>query len=154
MTDFETRVREIMDSEGAASVKLAEIHKLCGPKIDPTSCSNDRVYRIVVDEGLSGSYETIGWRGSGKQLQWCAGKPDDTMCWVTDDDVTVLGEHHPEDEHVGRVYERIEDAAADGMGKYTVLKDKNGSQWLFGNGSGLHDGLAPFTVLHWAPKEV
>lgn len=164
MTNFETRVREIMDSEDADLVKLEKIRRLYAPKIDPTTCKNDRIYRIIVDDGFIDPYGTIGWRGSGKPPQWCFRKPDDTTSWATDNDVTVLGEYHPNDDYIGRMYERIEDAVADGMGKYTVLKDKDGDHWTFGSvtpdgnavvtaGFRFRNNWAPFTVLHWVPKD-
>ena len=149
MTDFETRVREIMSADTPDLVKLAEIRKICTPTIR----KNDRLYRVIVDEALIGSYETIGWLAGGEAYSWCARNQKGIPFWVDDEDVTILGEYHPEDEYVGRVYERIEDAVADGIGQYTVLEDRNGSHWLFGNGRGFNHSLAPFTVLHWAPKE-
>ena len=153
MTDFEKRVWDIMTSEDSDHVKLEKIRKLYAPKIDPTTCKNDRIYRIIVDDGFIDPYGTIGWRGSGKPPQWCWRKPDDTTSWAKDTDVTILGECHPKDEHIGLVYERIEDAVADGMGRYTVLEDSNGSRWIVDKGVGISNHFAPFTVLHWAPKE-
>ena len=148
MTDFETRVQEILNSEDPNHVKLSEIRKLYTPKIDPTTCKNDRLYRIVVSD-----YETLGWRGSQWEFRWSVRWRDGRVRSTSDSKVTVLGEYRPEDEHVGRVYERIEDAVADGMGRYTVLEDSNGSRWIVDKGVGISDHFAPFTVLHWAPKE-
>ena len=164
MTDFENRIWDILNSEDADHVKIGKIRKLYTPNIDPTACKNDRIYYIVVDEGFVDPYETIGWRGSGKPPQWCWIKPDDITSWGNDNDVTVLGEYHPEDEYVDRVYDRIEDAVADGMGRYTVLEDRNGSKWTLDSvttygtfvttdGQFVKDYCAPFTVLHWVPKE-
>lgn len=154
MTDFENRVWDILNSEDADHVKIGKIRKLYAPNVDQADCKNDRFYWIVVDEGFVDPYETIGWRGSSEDsYQWCVRRPGGTMSLVHDNDVTVLGEYHPEDEYVDRVYDRIEDAIADGIGQYTVLEDRNGSHWLFGNGRGFNNSLAPFTVLHWVPKE-
>ena len=165
MTDFEKRVWDIIDSDDADCVKLEKIRKLYAPKIDPTTCKNDRIYRIIVDDCFVDPYATIGWRGSGEPPQWCWRKPDDTTSWAKDTDVTVLGEYHPKDEHVGKVYERIEDAVADGMGQYTVLLDRDGETLVFDlltedgiaittNGLSFKNSWAPFTVLHWVPKKV
>ena len=164
MTDFEKRVWDIMTSEDADHVKIEKIRKLYAPKIDPATCKNDRIYRIIVDDCFVEPYATIGWRGSGEPPQWCWRKPDDTTSWAKDTDVTVLGEFHQEDEHIGRVYDRIEDAVADGMGQYTVLMDRDGEVWVFDlvneagiaittNSLSFKNSWAPFTVLHWAPKE-
>lgn len=148
MTDFETRVQEIMNSEDADHEKLEKIRKLYASKIDPTTCKNDRLYRVAVSD-----YETLGWRGNQLECHWAIQRPNGNMRWEEDRNVTVLGEYHPGDEHVGKVYERIEDAVADGMGQYTVLKDKDGDVRVFVNGGGIRNRWAPFTVLHWVPKE-
>ena len=158
MKDFEKRVWDIVTSEDADYVKLEKIRKLYAPKIDPTTCKNDRLYRIVFFD-----YETIGWRGS-EAYQWCVRRPDDTLSWVRDKNVTVLGEFRPEDEYVGRVYDRIKDAIEDGMGQYTVLLDRDGEVLVFDlftedgiaittNGLSFKNSWAPFTVLHWVPKK-
>ena len=148
MTDFEKRVWDIMTSEDTDHVKLEKIRKLYAPKIDPTTCKNDRIYRVSAE-----GFETIGWRYSVIPHQWFVLWHDGLTRWKTDGEVTVLGECHPEDEHIGRVYERIEDAVADGMGRYTVLEDSNGSRWIVDKGVGISNHFAPFTVLHWVPKE-
>ena len=147
MRDFENRVWDILNSADADHMKIGKIRKLYTPNIDPAACKNDRLYWIVVSD-----YETIGWRGNSA-LPWVVRWRDDSVRFEEDSKITVLGEYHPEDEYVDRVYDRIEDAIADGIGQYTVLEDRNGSQWLFGNGIGFNDSLAPFTVLHWVPKE-
>ena len=159
MTDFETRVKEIMDSEDADYVKLAKIRKLYTPEIEPASCKNDRLYKIVVSD-----YETIGWRGNSA-FPWVVRWRDGSVRFEEDSKITVLGEFRPEDEYVGRVYDRIEDAIADGMGQYTVLMDRDGEVWVFDlftedgiaittNGLSFKNSWAPFTVLHWVPKKV
>lgn len=154
MKDFEKRVWDIMISDDADLVKLEKIRRLYTPQTDPATCKNDRLYRIIVNERCVDPYETIGWRGSENPCQWSARQNDYTMAWVHDNEVTVLGEYRPGDEYVGKVYECIEDAIADGMGRYSVLEDGNGSRWMFDNGVGISNHFAPFTVLHWVPKKV
>ena len=159
MTDFEKRVWDIIDSDDADCVKLEKIRKLYAPKIDPTTCKNDRIYRIIVSE-----YETIGWRGNSA-FPWVVRWRDGSVRFEEDSKITVLGEFRPEDEYVGRVYDRIEDAIADGMGQYTVLMDRDGEVLVFDlftedgiaittNGLSFKNSWAPFTVLHWVPKKV
>ena len=148
MTDFETRVQEILNSEEPNHVKLAEIRKLYTPKIDPTTCKNDRLYRITVGDEVA-----ISWRINYNEYQCHFICLNGRVRWAKDRDVTVLGEYHPEDEYVGKVYERIEDALEDGMGQYTVLKGCNGSRWVVDKGVEIRNDWAPFTVLHWVPKE-
>lgn len=158
MTDFEARVQEILNSEDADHVKIKKIRKLYTPNIDPTACKNDRLYWIVVSD-----YETIGWRGNS-EFPWVVRWRDDSVRFEEDSKITVLGEFRPEDEYAGRVYERIEDALEDGMGQYTVLKDCDGESWTFDSaisnkiafnpgGVKISNRWAPFTVLHWVPKE-
>jgi hypothetical protein len=148
MTDFENRVWDIMNSNDPDYVKLEKIRKLYTPNIDPAACKNDRFYWIVVSD-----YETIGWRNSNSELPWVVRWLDDSLRFEEDSKITVLGEYHPEDEYIDRVYDRIEDAIEDGMGRYTVLEDSNGSRWIFDNGVGISNHFAPFTVIHWVPKE-
>lgn len=159
MTDFETRVQEILTSEDADHEKIEKIRKLYVPNIDPTACKNDRLYWIVVSD-----YETIGWRGNS-EFPWVVRWRDDSVRFEEDSKITVLGEFRPEDEYVGRVYERIEDAIADGMGQYTVMLDRDGEVLVFDlvtedgiaittDGLSFKDSWAPFTVLHWVPKKV
>ena len=160
MTDFETRVREIMSADTPDLVKLAEIRKICAPTIR----KNDRLYRVIVNEALIGSYETIGWLAGGEAYSWCARNQKGIPFWVDDEDVTILGEYVPEDKHYGRVYERIEDAVADGMGKNSIVLDRDGDTWefdatdkygmVFSGGQRIENEWGPFTVVHWKPKEV
>lgn len=159
MRDFENRVWDILNSDDADCVKLEKIRRLYTPYIDPTACKNDRIYRIIVSE-----YETIGWRGNST-FPWVVRWRDGSVRFEEDSKITVLGECYPEDEYVGKVYELIEDAVADGMGQYTVLMDRDGVVWVFdlvneaGNaittiGLSFKNSWAPFTVLHWVPKKV
>lgn len=159
MTDFENRVWDIMTSEDADHVKIEKIRKLYAPKIDPSTCKNDRLYRVSAE-----GFETIGWRFSDVPYQWFVLWHDGLARWKTDGEVTVLGEYHPNDDYIGRVYAHIEDAVADGMGKYTVLKDRDGFEWIFdsvttngtsvtADGQMIKNSYGPFTVLHWVSKE-
>ena len=159
MTDFENKVRDIMMSSAPEGIKLAEIRKLCTLGVDPSTCKDDRLYLVIVD----GTYESIGWRNSNSALPWAVKTNDGFRISKKESAIDVICEYVPEDKHYGKVYERIEDAVADGMGKNSIVSDRDGDTWefdatdkygrVFSQGRRIENEWGPFTVVHWVPKE-
>lgn len=79
----------INDPDLTDTEKVARLREHFIPTIDPTTCTPDRLYRVRFK---ATGRETIGWRGSNQDNQWCVQTIAGGMRWNKDRQLNVLGE--------------------------------------------------------------